>query len=302
MNKPASNRIWIFVSIALAVILVIYAIMYPPGKKTVTDTTSVASVNGVSISKDTLYNALLSTGGSDTMDTLINNELIRQAAEKAKIVVTDADVEKELDAVRKNFATEEEFQSTLEMYGMTLDGLKKELTPQAQLRKLLEPQVKVTDADIQKYYDDNLESLKTPEKVKAAQIVVATKAEADTILAELKNGADFSATAKEKSTDAATKDNGGELEYFAKADVEEVISNAVFALKTGELSGVVEASDGFHIYKLTDRQAAVTPTLDEKKEEIRETLTTDQISQLSTDWMTNEKASAKIENSLATTN
>ncbi|TFE24838.1 peptidylprolyl isomerase [Cohnella luojiensis] len=160
----------------------------------------------------------------------------------------------------------------------------------------------MTDVDIQKYYDDNLESLKTPEKVKVAHILVATKAEADAILTELKSGADFSVKAKEKSTDAATKDNGGELDYFAKADVEEVISNAVFALKAGELSGVIEATDGFHIYKLSERQAAVTPTLDEKKEEIRETLTTEQISELSTEWMTNEKAGAEIENSLAATN
>ncbi len=300
MSKPSPNRLWITVSVILAVILVVYVIIYPPGKKTDTDTTTLARVNGISISKDNLYDALVASGGQQTMETLINNELVRQAAEKQGVVVTDADIDKEMEAVRGNFATEEEFEQTLAMYGMTLEGLKKEMTTQAQLRKLLEPQVKVTDEDIKKYYDENLDTLKTPEQVKASHILVATKEEADTILAELKNGADFAATAKEKSTDTATKERGGELELFTKADMEEAISNAVFALELGDLSGVVEAGDGFHIYKLTERNAAITPTLEEKKEEIRETLTTEQISTLSTTWMTEQQSSAKIENLLET--
>ncbi|MCD9021826.1 peptidylprolyl isomerase [Cohnella silvisoli] len=299
LSKPLSqNRLWIFISVLLAIILVIYVILYPPGRKSGSDTTTLASVNGISISKGNLYDALLATGGQQTMATLINNELIRQAAEKQGVVITDADVEKEMESVRQNFGTDEEFQQALTMYGMSLDSLKKEMATQAQLRKLLMPQVKITDADIKKYYDDNLETLKTPEKVKASHIAVATKAEAETILTELKNGADFAAKAKEKSTDTATKDKGGELEPFAKADKEEAISNAVFALKNGELSGVVEAKDGFHIYKLTERHAAITPTLDEKKDEIREKLTTEQIATLSKTWMEQQKSSAKIVNSL----
>jgi foldase protein PrsA len=304
LSKPLpKHRLWIMISIILAIMLVIYIVLYPPTRKSGSDTTTLASVNGISISKGNLYDALVASGGQQTMETLINNELIRQAAEKQGIVVTDADINKEMDAVRKNFGTNEEFQQALTSYGMTLEGLKKEMEPQVQLRKLLEPQVKITDADIKKYYDDNLETLKTPEKVKASDIVVATKAEAETILAELKNGADFAATAKEKSTDTATKDNGGALELFAKADKEAAISDAVFALKIGELSGVIQASDGgFHIYKLTERQPAVTPTLEEKTVEIREQLTTDQISTLSQTWIAEQQSSAKIVNSLAATN
>jgi foldase protein PrsA len=302
LSKLSQGRLWMYIALILAIILVIYIVVFPPGNKAKNETITLASVNGVSINKDKLYEALVASGGQQTMETLINNELVRQAAEKQGLQITDADIEKELDAVRKNFATEEEFQSTLAQYGMTLEGLKKDMSTQAQLRKLLEPQVKVTDDDIKKYYDENLDTLKTPEKVKTSHILVATKKEAEAILTDLKNGADFAAKAKEKSTDSATKDNGGALELFAKADKEEAIGNAVFALKKGELSGVVEAADGFHIYKLTDRIAEVTPTLVEKKEEIRETLTTEQISSLSQTWMKEQQAKAKIVNSLAVTN
>jgi foldase protein PrsA len=299
MTKSNNGRIWMIVAVILAILLIVYAIIYPPGKSAKSDTVTLASVNGVNISKDDLYNALVASGGQQTMDTLINNELVRQAVEKKGLKITDADVQKEMDSVRSSFGSDEEFQQTLAQYGMTVEGLKQEMTTQASMRKLLEPQVKVTDADIKKYYDDNLADLKTPEQVTAAHILVATEAEANTILADLKNGADFAAKAKEKSTDTSTKDNGGLLQPFAKGDNEEAIDSAVFPLKVGELSGVVKATDGYHIYKVTAHTAEVTPTLAEKTAEIRETLTTQQISDLSQTWMQEQQASAKIVNSLA---
>jgi foldase protein PrsA len=301
LSKPVQqSRLWMYVSLILALILIVYIIFFPPGKQSVNETVTLAKVNGVSIGKDKLYDALVASGGQQTLETLINNELIRQAAENAGVKVTAADIDNELDTIRKSFPTEDEFQQELTTYGMTLESLKKDLVSQVQLRKLLEPLVKVTDVDIKKYYDDNLETLKTPEQVKASHILVATKAEADAILTELTNGADFAAKAKEKSTDTATKDTGGELELFAKGDKEEAIEKAVFALEIGGLSGVVEASDGFHIYKLTEHIAAVTPTLEEKKVEIRNTLTDDQFSTLSESWMTEQQSSANIENLLDT--
>jgi len=297
MSKAAAanNRLWMYVSAILLVILVVYIILYPPGKQSGFGSEAVAKVNDVTIGKDKLYEALVAAGGSQTLDTLINNELVRQAADQEGVKLTDADIEKEMEAVRQNFGSEDELLSALAMYGMTLDSLKKDMEVQALLRKLLEPKVSVTDEDVQKYYDENLDSLKTPEQVKVSHILTETKEEAEAILAELKNGADFTAQAKEKSTDTLTKDSGGDLDFIAKGDKEEAVDKALFALEIGALSDVVEASDGFHIYKLNERKAEVTPTLEEKKEEIREDLIADQISTLSSTWIQEQQASAKIE-------
>jgi foldase protein PrsA len=301
LSKPLQqSRLWMYVSLILALILVVYIIFFPPGKQSGNETVTLAKVNGVSIGKDKLYDALVATSGQQTLGTLINNELIRQAAEKAGVKVTDADIDKELESIQKSYPSEEEFQQELTAYGMTLEGLKKELVTQVQIRKLMEPLVNVTNEDIKKYYDENLQTLKTPEQVKASHILVATKEEADAILTELKSGADFAAKAKEKSKDTATKDTGGELELITRGETEEVIEKAVFALEVGGLSGVVKASDGFHIYKLTEYIASITPTLEEKKEEIRGTLTDDQITTLSESWMTDQQSSASIENFLGT--
>lgn len=297
MNKPhtmAASRIWMVTSVILFVALVAYVILYPPGKKAAADE-AVAKVNGTTITKSALYDAMVSTGGSQTLQNLISQELVKQESDKAGIKITDEDVEKEMSSIKKSFSSDAEFQQALAQYNMTLDKLKEEMTVQVQLRKLLEPQVKVSDDDVKKYYDENLESLKTPEQIRASHILVKTKEEAEAILTELKNGGDFAAIAKEKSIDPGSKDQGGDLDFFSKGMMEEPFEKAAFALKVGELSGIVESSNGFHIIKVTDHKDAVTPTLDQKKDEIHEKLVTDQISTLSSSWMQEKTSAANIQ-------
>ncbi len=291
-NTSGISRIWMVSSFVLLAALVIYIIIYPPGK---TEDDTVAKVNGSPILKSQLYSALVKAGGSQTLETMISEELVKQESDKANIQVTDADLEKELNQIKKSFSSDEQFAQALASYNMTLESLKADMHVQVQLRKLLEPQVKITDEDIKTYYDSNLESLKTPEQVRASHILVATKEEAEAVLASLKGGADFATLAKEKSTDTASKEAGGDLDFFPKGMMEEPFETAAFALKAGELSSVVETSHGFHVIKATDHKDAATPTLEEKKEEIRQTLSEEQISTLSQSWLQEKRTAANVE-------
>jgi foldase protein PrsA len=295
LNKTsaAASRIWMIASIVLFAVLIVYVILVPPGKGG--DDEAVAKVNGVTIGKAALYDALVKAGGSQTLQSLVSEELVRQEGDKAGVEVTDADLDKELASIKKSFPSEAEFEQALIQYNITLDKLKEDMKIQALLRKMLEPQVKVSDEDVKTYYDTNLESLKTPEQVRASHVLLKTKEEAEAVLAELKNGGDIAKIAKEKSEDTGSKETGGDLDFFSKGMMEEPFETAAFAMKVGDLSSVVETSHGFHVIKLTDRKAAVTPTLDEKKVEIREQLVTEQISTLSSAWMEEKTAAASIE-------
>ncbi|GLX67398.1 peptidylprolyl isomerase [Paenibacillus glycanilyticus] len=288
------GKAWIAVSAILAVVLIIVLIKPPFGA----GSKAVATVNGVKITKDKLYDSLVEQGGKSTLDNMITNELIDQAADDAKVTVTEADVDKEIENLKKSFGSEDEFNQALAQYGMTVDSLREDAEVQVKIRKILEPQAKVTDDDIKKYYDENKASMSTPEQIRASHILVATKAEAEDILKQLKAGADFATLAKEKSTDTGTKDNGGDLDFFAKGTMEAAFEDAAFALKKGELSGVVQTSYGYHIIKKTDEKPASTPTLEEKKEDIKYQLVTQKVSELSSDWMADLKAKAKISNTL----
>ncbi|MFD0694424.1 peptidyl-prolyl cis-trans isomerase [Paenibacillus sp. GCM10027628] len=302
MNIKQADRKWVVITSLLIVALIIYAIFFPPVLKSASTLkeTPVAKVNGVNISNTQLYDAMLTSGGKQTLDSLISDEIINQEAKKAGIQATDDDINNELASVRKSFASDSEFQQTLTSYGMTLDDLKKNLKTQVLLNKILSPQVKITDDQIKQYYNANLESLKTPEQIQASHITVATKEEADAIAAELKNGGDFATLAKEKSMDTATKDKGGDLGYISSGSgsIDPAVETAAFALKPGSTSAPIQTANGYDIIRVTDHKAASTPTLDEKKAEIKQTLTNQQISTLSTTWLQQKKSEAAIENYL----
>ncbi|KRE49173.1 peptidylprolyl isomerase [Paenibacillus sp. Soil724D2] len=297
MNTKKADYKWVWVSSLLMISLLVYVTIYPPVSKNESEKT-VAKVNGVSISSTQLYEAMVASGGEQTLDSLITTELVSQEGQKAGIQITDADLNSEITSIQSSYSSEDEFQQALTSYGMTLDDLKNNLKTQVLLKKILAPQVTVSDDEIKQYYDDNLESLKVPEQVQASHISVATKEEADAILAELKNGGDFATLAKEKSVDTATKDKGGELGYFSSGKKEQAVETSACALDVGAISKAVQTSTGYDIIKVTDHKAASTPTLDEKKEEIKQTLTDQKITALSSTWLEQKKSESTVENYL----
>ncbi|MEV5029183.1 peptidylprolyl isomerase [Paenibacillus sp. LPE1-1-1.1] len=293
--KGGSGKIWAIVSAVLAILLIIVLIKPPFGGA---GNETVATVNGVDITQDRLYDELVTAGGPATLENIITQELIAQEAKAASIEVTDADIDSEIDLIKKSFGTEEEFTATLAQYNMTLESLKKDTKINLTIRKILEPKTDVTDEEVQQYFDANKETLGTPEQIQASHILVATKEEADAILAELKQGGDFAAIAKEKSIDTGSKDKGGDLGFFGKGDMVAEFETAAFALKINEISGVVQSEHGFHIIKKIAEKAAVVPTFEEKKEEIKKQLVATEANELSEAWMTEIRAKAKITNTL----
>lgn len=291
-----SGKAWIIVSAVLAILLVVVLIKPPFGGAS---NETVATVNGVNISKDRLYDELVLAGGATTLDNLITQELIAQEAKAKSITVTDADVDSEIELIKKGFPSEEEFTATLAQYNMTLETLKKDTKVNLTIRKILEPKTDVTAEEIQQFYDANKATLGTPEEIQASHILVATKEEADEILAALKKGDDFAAIAKEKSTDPGSKDKGGDLGFFGRGAMVPEFEAAAFALKVNEISAVVQTEHGFHIIKKTAEKAAVVPTFEEKKEEIKKQLIATEANELSQAWMTEIRAKAKITNTLA---
>nr|WP_240548410.1 peptidylprolyl isomerase [Paenibacillus lignilyticus] len=259
---------------------------------------AIGSVNGVSITRNQLYAAMVGVGGAQTLDNLIQDELIKQEAAKKGIVISDKDVDAEIAIIKKRFPSEAEFQTALQQAGMTLEDLKKQTPMQLRIRKIIEPSVKVTDADVKQFFEANKAEFDVPEQVKASHILVATKAEADEIVKQLKAGADFAKLAKEKSTDVGSGAAGGDLGYFSKGAMVPEFENAAFSLKVGELSEPIKSEYGYHIIKVTDHKAAKAATLAEKQAEIKEQLISQKVQELSYTWLTELKAKSKITNSL----
>ncbi|QSF47086.1 peptidylprolyl isomerase [Paenibacillus tianjinensis] len=296
--SPASKggKGWMIASIVLAAALIIVLIK-PPFQKD-DSSTAVASVNGTDITKAQLYDKLVEAGGESTLQNLITTTLVDQEAKKANITVTDEDINTEIEDLKTQFGGEEALNSALAQSSMTLDDLKKQMPLQVEIRKLLEPQVKITDEDISKYYTENKATFNQEEEVRASHILVKTKEEADAIVQQLKDGADFATLAKEKSSDTGSKDKGGDLDFFKKGDMVAEFSDAAFKLKVGETSGAVKTEYGYHVIKVTDRKEAKEYTLEEKKDDIKKTLISQKVSEMSSTWLQDLTAKAKITNTL----
>ncbi|TYA10984.1 peptidylprolyl isomerase [Paenibacillus faecis] len=291
-----SGKVWPIISLVLAALLVVVLVKPPfvPNKAE-----AVATVNGKEITKDQLYDELSKAGGGEAaLDELIMKELVRQEAAKKNITVTAADIDKEIETYKKNFGSEENLNLALTQSGMTMELLRENLEMNQLLTKILEPEVKVTDEQVKQTFEENKASFDTPEQVRASVILVKTEAEANEIIKELKAGKDFAELAKSKSLDEATKANGGDTDFFARGEREEAVENAAFKLAKDEISGAVKTSEGYQVIKLTDRKEAHSATLEEKKEEIRKTLVSQQVSQLSGSWLNEVRNKANIKNML----
>ncbi|OMC74967.1 peptidylprolyl isomerase [Paenibacillus odorifer] len=292
-TAPRSNKAWMIASIVLAAALIIVLVVQKDDSKK-----AVATVNGTKITKEQLYDKLIEAGGESTLQSMITTELVDQEAKKANVTVTDEDINTELEDLKAQFGGEAAFNAALSQSSMTVDDLKKQMPLQVKLRKILEPQVTVTDDEIKEYYDTNKATFSEEEQVRASHILVETKEEADAILKQLKEGADFATLAKEKSSDTGSKDNGGDLDFFKRGDMVAEFSDVAFKLKVGETSDAVKSDYGYHIIKVTDHKDAKDYTLEEKKDEIRKTLVSQKVSTLSSTWMSETTEKAKITNTL----
>lgn len=146
--------------------------------------------------------------------------------------------------------------------------------------------VKATDSEIKEFYEKNLTRFETPEQVKARHILIRpdskagdqarakkeAKEKAEDILMKIKAGAKFPDIAKKYSHDPGSAKTGGDLGWFRRGVMVKSFEDAVFRLKKGEVSGVVETEFGFHIIQLEDRKEKAAASIDAVRETVKKSV------------------------------
>jgi peptidyl-prolyl cis-trans isomerase C len=138
----------------------------------------------------------------------------------------------------------------------------------------------VNDNAIRGLYQEQLKLAKQSEEIRARQIVVATEAEAEAVRKLLATGASFDALAMERSTDAATRFNGGDLGYFTVDVMPEAYAANLKAGKVGDIVGPFGIEGGWAILKIEDRRLEQPITFEAARPQIVRFLTYDQVRDL----------------------
>jgi foldase protein PrsA len=234
------------------------------------------------------------------LDNIINQKLVEQAAKDKGIKVSDADVQKQIDQLKAGFKDQAQFDEALKSAGMTVDGLKTQIRNQLVTQKLIESlasNTKVSEADIQAYYDKNKEQFFQKAAKKASHILFKPedKATAEKVLAEVKAGGDFGALAKKYSVDTATQSKGGDLGWPSTAYVPE-FQAALDKLNKGQTtSALVQTPFGWHIIRVTDERAGVQQPLSEVKTQIEQIIVQQRKGDAYQTFLDDLRKNAKIE-------
>ena len=126
-----------------------------------------------------------------------------------------------------------------------------------------------SDADIQSWYDQHKADYSQPQRSRFSVIQTKTQADADAVLAQLKNGGDFAALAKEKSIDPISARKGGDMGWLEPGTTPDELKNANLTQK-GQLSGVIKSSVGFLIVRLDDVQPEQVKPLADVRDAVAE--------------------------------
>jgi parvulin-like peptidyl-prolyl isomerase len=287
----------------------------------------VAQVNGVDISGDTISRELKKavqqykkrgmplnasqekSAAKKLIDDEIGRTLLVLKAQDSGINITKDMLEKRLKEVQAKFRSNAVFEHKLADRGMTLDQYRAELETDLYMdqiiKKEIEPKIKIPENETRDYYEKNKNKFASQEKVRASIILLkfnpsqgkAGEQKAlkkfESILDQIRNGADFAAMAKKFSEDSLAS-KGGDLGFFTKKQMLPAFSNRAFKMKDGEVSDIFRTGHGFHVLKVTDKKPAGASPFEAEQEKIKNFLIQKKVSQATRDYIEVLKKQAKI--------
>jgi parvulin-like peptidyl-prolyl isomerase len=232
------------------------------------------------------------------LNMLIEDLLMKQFLRKNAPPANPAQVNKEIEDLKAHLAKEKkDLAGFLKESHQTEADLRADIASRNQW--MAYAKARISDVEVKRYYDENKTFfdkiivrashilLKTTPETKAATAAKLNALRADIVAGKV----DFAAAAKQYS-DCPSKSQGGDVGFFpCKFVMAEPFARAAFALKVGEVSGVVETEHGLHLIKVVDRNQGQPSTFAGVRDDVREICAQD----LMTRVLTDERRTAKIQ-------
>lgn len=257
----------------------------------------VATVDGEKITKDELYDALVNTAGPDIIEALIDQKIVEAEIKKEDVKVSDEEIDAEVERFVAETGGEEAFQNALAQKGLTIDDFKKDVVQFLSIRKLMEPRVEVTDAEVKEHFEENKMMYNTDEEVEARHILVDDEKLANDLYEQLNDGADFAELAQEHSKDGSAVE-GGNLGFFPRGQMVPEFEEKAFTQEVGVISEPVKSEFGYHIIETLDKKEEKEAVFEEHIEEIKDQLFENKMQSEYAMWLDEKRQDYDIKNNL----
>ena len=282
------------------------------------------------IKKDSSYPALI------IKDRLINDLIVRKLLnkefEKRNITVSDEELQNKKNTIILQIGSEEKFKNILKENNITDERLKRDLSDEVKMDKLVKALNfgKVSDKDVEKYYNANKKNFEAPERVHCYHILIDTNKESikrkivdsdkeaklssadietraeqqakenealvQKVLKEAKlNPKKFPELAKQYSQDIATAERGGDLGFAPRGQFVPEFEKAAFTTKVGTISEPVKTQFGTHIIFVKDKAAKGLQPYSKVKNDLKTFLVQQKKFEQIQNYIAGLKSSAKIE-------
>ncbi len=254
----------------------------------------------------------LSKLASQQLDDLVNEELIVQAAEAAKIEVEASEVQAALDEIKANNNLDDAgLAQVLAAQGFTLANYKHDVRRQLlrfrAINQLVAPKVQITEEDAQARYNQMKRRseavsavalshllFKLPEHPTEQQLAEA-KAKAARAIERLNAKEDFAKVAAEVSEDEGTKATGGQLGWIQRGTVNPDWEQIVFSMEKGDVRGPVTGPQGLHVFHVTEVKQSELKPYAEMKEQIARELRRREMDKQTAAWIEELRKKAYID-------
>lgn len=215
------------------------------------------------------------------LDNLVSRELLYMEASKNPPKDLNKQVDEQLNQIKGNFKSEEDFQNYLSKMNTSENEVKNNLSKNIILEnyvKSISDEITVSDKEIKEYYNKNKDEFKQEEQVRASHIIISSKngekvaqEKINKIYSEIKDGLSFEEAAKKYSEDGSAN-TGGDLGFFRRGMMVKEFEDVAFNTKKGEISKPFKTEFGYHILMVTDKKEEKQLSLEEAKETIKSNL------------------------------
>lgn len=245
------------------------------------------------------------------LNQMIEDRLVFQEAKTRGITVDETEIDHMVDQFKARFPTEAEFEKALQTEGYSLTKLRENYRRQTTIRKLhdmeIHAQVVISPREIEEYYQAHPSEFAEEESVQIRSITVRKSEEAvqkgltdetarrkiEALQERIREGENFEKLAKDFSEDAHAEKEGI-VGWVKRGEMLPAINQALFKLRPGGISPVVETPEGYHLFMVMDKRTGRLESLEETREKIRSLLFKEEAQKRFKEWMEELKGRAYI--------